>query len=290
MAQSPSSDPSGRGEPITPLPVQAPADARRVALGERLFHDTRLSGSGDRTCATCHDLSTNGAAPPGTAVDRQGGALPLDTMTVFNAGLNFRLNWAGTYRTLESQAEALIESPAVMGADLDEVIERLRADGPLADAFVQAYGHGPDRPALLDALARFQRSLTTPDSRFDRWLRGEASALSDKEVEGYRSFKALGCASCHQGANVGGNLFQRHGIFHPIAMPDPPIVRVPSLRNVATTAPYFHDGGTATLEKAVRDMASAQLGRRISDEQVDAIVAFLRTLTGTYRNQPVRAP
>jgi cytochrome c peroxidase len=129
--------------------------------------------------------------------------------------------------------------------------------------------------------------LLTPGSRFDRWLGGDPSALSAGEIEGYRLFKSLGCSSCHQGVNVGGNLFQRQGVFHPLVQGPPEIVRVPSLRNVATTAPYFHDGSAATLEDAVRRMAAAQLDRSLTGEQIASIVAFLQTLTGNYRGSPV---
>src|SRR6202040_1198604 len=148
--------------------------------------------------------------------------------------------------------------------------------------FAAAYGGDPDARNVTDALVSFERTLVTPGSRFDRWLAGDATALSTEELDGYRLFKSLGCVSCHQGANVDGNLFERHGIFHPLASPKPEILRVPSLCNVATTPPYFHDGSAPTLRKAVRRMARAQLDQALSDEQVGAIVAFLNTLTGSY--------
>jgi len=153
----------------------------------------------------------------------------------------------------------------------------------------EAYSHEPDRASLLDAIATYERSLLTPGSRFDRWLGGDTAALSAEEQDGYQLFKSLGCVSCHQGVNIGGNLFERHGIFHPLASPKPEILRVPSLRNVATTPPYFHDGSALTLHEAVRQMATAQLDQTLSDQQIEAIVAFLQTLTGTYRGAPVVA-
>jgi cytochrome c peroxidase len=155
--------------------------------------------------------------------------------------------------------------------------------------FDKAYGHGPDRASLVDAIATYERSLVTPGSRFDRWLQGDATAISAEEQRGYQLFKSLGCVSCHQGVNIGGNLFERHGIFHPLAAPKPEILRVPSLRNVAMTPPYFHDGSAATLDDAVRKMAFAQLDDRLTDQEIDTIVAFLRTLTGTYHGVPVTA-
>jgi cytochrome c peroxidase len=166
----------------------------------------------------------------------------------------------------------------------------LSADPELVRQFEWAYGRGPDRASVLDAIATYERSLLTPGSRFDRWLSGDPAALSAEEQDGYQLFKSLGCVSCHQGVNIGGNLFERHGIFHPLASPKPEILRVPSLRNVATTPPYFHDGSAPTLRKAVRRMAFAQLDETLSDQEIDAIVAFLNTLTGAYRGVPVTAP
>jgi cytochrome c peroxidase len=176
-----------------------------------------------------------------------------------------------------------------MATSVDEVLIRLNADAEVTNEFAAAYGHAPDRASLLDAIATFERSLLTPGGRFDRWLEGDTGALTDEELSGYQLFKSFGCISCHQGVNVGGNLYQRHGIFHPLGSPQPEILRVPSLRNVATLAPYFHDGNAPTLEDAVRKMALAQLDRTMSDEQVAAIVVFLKTLTGTFRGAPVTA-
>jgi cytochrome c peroxidase len=177
-----------------------------------------------------------------------------------------------------------------MATRIDEVLGKLAADPQVVRQFTDAYGHGPDRTSLLDAVAIYERSLLTPGSRFDQWLGGDTTALTAEEQNGYGLFKSLGCVSCHQGRNVGGNLYQRHGIFHPLASPNPEILRVPSLRNVATTAPYFHDGSAPTLNDAVRKMAAAQLDEDLSDQQVQVIVAFLDTLTGSYRGVPVVPP
>jgi cytochrome c peroxidase len=154
--------------------------------------------------------------------------------------------------------------------------------------FRDTYGREPDIAAVVDAIATYERSLVTPNSRFDRWLAGETGAITPGELSGYQVFKSLGCITCHQGVNVGGNLFQRHGVFHPLGSPDPALLRVPSLRNVAITAPYFHDGSAATLPEAVKKMGVAQLDRVLTDQQVAAIVGFLNTLTGTYRGRELR--
>jgi cytochrome c peroxidase len=209
---------------------------------------------------------------------------------VFNAALNFRLNWEGNYRTLEAQAESSLENPRNMATSVDEVLGKISVDPKLVQQFQDVYGHGPDRASLLDAIATYERSLVTPGSRFDRWLEGDTTALTADEQDGYRLFKSLGCVSCHQGVNVGGNLYERHGIFASPDAPRPPLMRVPSLRNVATLAPYFHHGSTPTLEAAVRNMAEAQLDQTLSDRQVAMIVAFLNTLTGNFHGAPVVAP
>ncbi|WP_152613610.1 cytochrome-c peroxidase [Inquilinus limosus] len=277
-------------EPITPIPPPPPADPLKVALGERLFDDPRLSRDGQRACSSCHDPHTNGADGNRLDTTLEGAPLRFNTSTVFNAALSFRLDWAGGFRTLEAQAASSLESPDIMGTSIDAVLDKLRNDPDMVARFRETYGAGPDRASLLDAIATFERSLLTPGSPFDRWLQGDPGALTAEAQDGYRLFKSLGCVSCHQGVNIGGNLFQRHGIFHPLASPDPAILRVPSLRNIATTAPYFHDGSAATLDEAVRNMALAQLDRTLSDPQVAAITAFLRSLTGTYKGHPVTAP
>jgi cytochrome c peroxidase len=273
-------------EPITPIPPPPAAEPRKLALGERLFGDHRLSADGKLACSSCHNLRTNGASA-GQTVAHDGSKPPFDTLTVFNAALSFRLNWEGNFRDLGAQVESSLENPVNMRTSVDEVLRKLNADPQMVQQFRAAYGRTPDRASFLDALATFERSLLTPGSRFDRWLGGEASALSPGELAGYQLFKSLGCSSCHQGVNVGGNLFERQGVFRPLVPGKPEIVRVPSLRNVATTPPYFHDGSAPTLEEAVRKMAAAQLDRTLTDQQVGSLVAFLKTLTGTYRGRAV---
>jgi cytochrome c peroxidase len=281
-------------EPITAIPPPSIADPLKLALGERLFLDARLSGDQKHPCSKCHDTNTNGAdaasrAVASRTVDHDGAGPSFKTTTVFNAALSFRLGWMGKYRSFETQAAAALDQGGIMGTTIAEVLGRLNADAEISREFREAYGRGPDRASLLDALATFEQSLLTPGSRFDRWLGGDAAALSHEEMHGYHLFKSLGCISCHQGVNVGGNLFQRQGIFHALTSPNPGSLRVPSLRNVATTPPYFHDGSAATLEDAVRRMAAAQINLTLSEPQIGAIVAFLHTLTGYYRGNPVVA-
>jgi cytochrome c peroxidase len=286
-SQPPSAHALDRGEPITPIPAAPAADPLKVALGEKLFGDRRVSHDNSRACQSCHDIATNGASQKRHDVGLNGAELALNTLTVFNSTLSFRFGWEGKFRTLEADIEASLQSQHTMGSSAAEVAAKLDADPDMRDRFVAAYGRRPEGADVVDALASFQRTLVTPGSRFDRWLKGDDAALLAGELDGYRLFKSLGCSACHQGVNVGGNLFERHGIFHPLASPEPRILRVPSLRNVATTAPYFHDGSAPTLDDAVRKMALAQLNATLTDQQVKALVAFLNSLTGTYRGAPV---
>ncbi len=276
-------------EPISPVPEPPTIDPLKARLGERLFGDPRLSHDNSRSCSSCHDLGTNGATTRNLDVGLDGSTLSLNTLTLFNATLNFRFGWEGKLRTLEADAKATLESPRIMATSMSELVEKFAADPDMLGEFMAAYGGGPDAANIVDAIVNFERTLVTPGSRFDRWLAGDDAALSTSEQEGYRLFKSLGCVSCHQGVNIGGNLFERHGIFHPLASPKPEILRVPSLRNVATTPPYFHDGSAQTLDDAVRKMGLAQLNATLTDQQVQAIVAYLQTLTGNYRGRPVGA-
>lgn len=276
-------------EPIAPLPMPAAGDPQRIALGARLFADPRLSHDDSRSCMSCHNVRDNGASRAMREFSLDGKPLQLNTLSVFNATASYRLGWTGNSRSFEDQAKQSIESPRIMGAKLPDVIARLDADPQLRLQFEQAYGRPPDENALLDAIAAYERSLLTPGSRFDRWLQGDHAVLTAQEQHGYQLFKSLGCVSCHQGVNIGGNLLERHGIFHPLGSPEPVLLRVPSLRNVAETPPYFHDGSAPTLDEAVKRMGYAQLNTLLQPTEVRDIVAFLRTLTGNLDGRPVGA-
>jgi cytochrome c peroxidase len=292
-------------EPISPVSPVETIDMAKIALGEALFRDTRLSRHETVACTSCHRLDEGGDDGRARSVGADGRLLDFNSPTVFNAALNFRLNWRGNFRGLEEQNEAVLFDPSLMNTSWEELLRRLRGEPAYTDGFAAAYGSAPDRENVLDALAAFQRSLVTPDARFDRYLRGERSALTAEEVRGYELFKDYGCVACHQGRNVGGNLFQKFGIFaNPFARQetrsdgdlgrftitgqerDRHVFRVPSLRNVALTAPYFHDGRTASLAQAVKIRAGSQLGRELPDPDIRSIVSFLNTLTGEYRGAP----
>ena len=281
--------PAGR-EPVTPIPPPPTGDPGKVALGQHLFADPDLARDHSTACISCHDVRTNGAGPARSGPMSSDSAGMFSTPTVFNAALNFRLNWEGNFRTLEDQAEFALTDPNGMAGSVDDDVRTLRRDKNVEQQFNAVYGHGPDRNSLFDAIATYERSLLTPDSPFDRWLRGDTQAISEQAVAGYNLFKSFGCVSCHQGTNVGGNLFERSGIFHQLASGPPKVFRVPSLRNVAVTAPYFHDGSAATLQDAVRRMGFAQLNRKLSDEQIGLIIEFLNSLTGIYEGRTLTQP
>ncbi len=270
-----------------------------VALGRRLFHDPRLSVDGTVSCATCHDIPRGGADARRRAVGIHQIEGKLNTPTVIGAGLNSALFWDGRAATLEAQVGGPMASPSEMGATWDHVIGTVSADASYAAAFRAEYG-GISQAAVERAIAEYERSLVPLGSPFDRYLAGDVAALGPAETRGYALFQSYGCASCHQGANVGGNLFQRLGVArdyfaeHPEnADPsdlgrfnvtgreeDRHVFRVPALRMVSKTAPYFHDGSAATLDEAIQVMARYQLGREIPANEREDIAAFLGSLAG----------
>lgn len=292
-------------EPITPVPVATALDPARVRLGEKLFHDATLSRGDLVSCASCHLLAHGGDDDHAHHMGTDGRPLDFNAPTIFNVTLNARFNWRGNFQALERQNEAALLDPRLMNMTWRDLLEKLRANPEYRAAFARAYGGAPEPRSLLDALAAFERSLLTPNASFDRYLRGERGAITPTEERGYELFKSYGCVACHQGVNIGGNLFQKFGIFeNPFANraitsadlgrfaitgveTDRHVFRVPSLRNVALTAPYFHDGSAPTLEQAVAVMARSQLGRTIPAPDIQQIVAFLRTLTGAYQGRPL---
>lgn len=290
-------------EPLAPLPLTVPENGEKVALGERLFHDNKLSGQGKRSCATCHPLDHGAMDGRVRAEAADGISVLRNTPSLFNVSFNFFYNWDGVVTTLEAHTERIMLSPGIMNATWPDLLATLGADPAYRRDFSVIYPNGLTRTNLVDALTHFERSLITPNARFDRFLRGEKDLLNTEEQQGYHLFNSLGCVACHQGLNIGGNLFQKFGIFgtpkggakiadegrYTVTRSDRDrgVYRVPSLRNVAITAPYFHDGRAATLEAAVDTMAQDQLGRPLAAKERGLIVKFLNTLTGEYLGKPV---
>lgn len=274
-------------EPIQPIPLQVELDPRKVDLGRRLFADVRLSVDDSVSCATCHDLARGGADGKARPAAFRGGSASVNTPTVFNSGFNFRQFWDGRAATLEDQVDGPMLSPVEMGMDWEHVIKKVAGVPEYAAAFDTLYRGGVNASNIKDAIATFERSLFTPNARFDRFLRGDTSAITREELDGYALFKDYGCIACHQGMNVGGNMFQKMGVMKENPAEgetgtDAGVLKVPSLRNVVLTAPYFHDGSAPTLEDAVSTMGTYQLGRVLSKEEVRGIVDFLGTLTGEF--------
>jgi cytochrome c peroxidase len=290
-----------RSEAVAPIRVARDLDPRKVALGRRLFFDKRLSGDETLACATCHDLAKGGAdgLPKAIGIGRREGT--RNTPSVLNAALNFRQFWDGRARTLEHQALLPVETPYEMGANLSSVIARLNGDRELVETFRAVYGTGPTKEAMADAVAAFERSLPRP-SRFDRWLCGDDGALDDWEKYGYEVFSSYGCVACHQGAAIGGNMFQRVGAMTQEAETDAAedlgrysvtrrkkdrgLFKVPSLRNVASTAPYMHDGRIGDLRSVIAIMGLYQLRIELSAVEIEAIAAFLHTLSQLPESAP----
>jgi cytochrome c peroxidase len=293
-------------EPIQPIVAIAGLDPRKIDLGRRLFEDPRLSHNNQLSCAGCHSLKTGGTDRVARSVGINGESGTISAPTVLNSGFNFRQFWDGRAATLESQIDGPVQSPAEMGSNWAEVIGKLKQSPAYVRDFRQVYGDDIRSGHVRDCIAEFERSLSTPNSRFDRFLRHEKNALTSRERQGYALFKSFGCASCHQGMNAGGNMYQKVGVMAPYFTDrghiteadlgrfnvtgnpqDMYMFKVPSLRNVALTPPYFHDGTATTLSEAVRMMAKYQLGRHLSDEDVESIVEFLKTLTGELNGKPL---
>jgi cytochrome c peroxidase len=286
-------------ELVSPIQPMAGLDPRKIALGDKLFHDPRFSHNNHVACSYCHDLAAGGADGRARSIGINGQTDDVNAPTVLNAGLNFSQFWDGRAETLEQQVESPIQNPAEMGSSWEEVITKLRASPEYVKDYKRIYGSQIQREGVKEVIAVFERSLTTPNSRFDRFLRHEHAAITEREQRGYALFKTLGCVSCHQGTGLGGNMYQKLGImasyfddrgnptkadlgrFNVTGNPaDIHMFKVPSLRNVALTAPYFHDGHARTLSDAVGMMGKYQLGRNLSDEEIELLVEFLGTLTG----------
>lgn len=292
-------------EPIKPLPTVADQNPARVALGRRLFHDPRLSANGRVSCASCHRSDHGGADSGSRSIGFGGQPTAVNAPTVLNAALNFRQFWNGRAETLEQQVDMVIQNPVEMGSAWMDVIHNVSQDESYRRGFSAAYPEGVTPGSIRNAIATYERTLLTPNSRFDRYLRGEANAISAAEKVGYLKFKQYGCIACHQGVNVGGNMFQKFGVIGDYFAArgdsseadlgrylvtrepaDEHVFKVPSLRNVTLTAPYFHDGSAKTLDAAVDVMFRYQLGRVASREDKVAIIQFLGTLTGAVAGKP----
>lgn len=295
-------------EPVRPVDTYIEYDPAKAELGFDLFHDTRLSVDNTVSCASCHDLATAGVDNHQYSHgvnDLMGG---VNAPTVFNAVYNFVQFWDGRAATLAAQAAGPPLNPVEMASSsFDEIIAKLQADKAFAKKFNAVYPDGMTEANLTDAIEHFERTLITPGSRFDKWLMGDDSALTADELEGYELFKKYDCATCHAGKNLGGLSYELMGLRrHYFAERglelteedngryketknerDRHRFKVPGLRNVEHTWPYYHDGTRHTLEEAVLDMGKYQSGVDLAQAEVDKITAYLKTLTGEYKGKPV---
>lgn len=284
-----------------PLPADAtdathPATAEQVELGRMLYFEKRLSKNHDVSCNSCHGLGTFGVDNKKTSPGHKGQLGGRNSPTVFNAALHFKQFWDGRAETVEDQAKGPVLNPVEMALPDAKAVEAVLASMPeYVDAFAKAF---PKEKKALSfdnmavAIGAFERKLLTP-GRWDKFLAGDKSALTSAEKAGLNKYMEVGCTTCHAGVAMGGAMFQKLGSVVPWpdqkdlgryevtkAEFDKMLFKVPSLRNVTKTAPYYHDGSVATIEDAVRTMAKHQLGKELAEEEVKSIVTFLAALTG----------
>ncbi len=282
-------------EPIVPVQPVKVADAGKVELGKQLFFDPRLSKSGFISCNSCHNLSMGGSDNLPTSIGHNWHQGPINSPTVLNSGMSIAQFWDGRAKTLAEQAGGPIANPGEMGFTHNLAVDVVASIPQYREAFKKVYGkNAVDIEQVTDAIGEFEKTLVTPNAPFDRWLKGDSKAISATAQTGYQLFKSIGCVACHNGEAVGGGSFQKMGVVEPYATKNPAEgvagltgkdadrmrFKVPTLRNVELTYPYFHDGAYWKLEEAVDVMARLQLGRKLSTDEVGQIVAFLKTLTG----------
>lgn len=284
---------------ITPLPTSIPYDKEKAMLGKQLYMDTSLSKDGKVSCNTCHDLKKYGVDNEIFSIGADGVLdEPFNSPTTFNSVFNFVQFWDGKAKNLADQAKNPFINPKEMALkDEAEVVKRVEANAKYKASFDKIYGE-ITMQNITDAIAEFEKTLITPNAPFDRYLNGDENAISSQAKRGWEAFKSNGCVACHQGQNIGGTMYQKIGIFEPYPNQenlgryeitkiesDKMVFKVPSLRNVAKTAPYYHDGSIPTLDACVQFMAYYQLGRFLDQQTVDDIVAFLESLTGEFNEQ-----
>lgn len=297
-----------KNEPVRPIPDSVAVDARKVALGKLLYHDTRLSGDGTISCATCHAVTTAGVDNKQYSEGIKGQKGGVNAPTSFNACFNFVQFWDGRAATLAAQAGGPPLNPVEMGsASFDEIAGKLAKDADFVKMFTAVYPEGLSEATITDAIAEYEKTLITPNSPFDRYLKGEKEAMTPEQVEGYALFKEYNCATCHAGVNMGGlsyelmgkraDYFKDREVNAKSGLTDADNGRwaqtkderdryrfkTPTLRNVALTWPYYHDGSVPTLDKAIEMMAQYQVGRTMKPEEIAKVKSFLEALTGEYK-------
>jgi cytochrome c peroxidase len=283
------------GEPIEPIKPPVIKNPGMVELGKKLYFDPRLSMSGFISCNSCHNLSMGGTDNLETSIGHNWQQGPINSPTVLNSSMNMAQFWDGRAKDLKEQAGGPIANPGEMAFTHELAVGVLNSIPAYKAEFKKVFGKDMATIDMVtDAIAAFEETLVTPDSRFDKWLKGDKKAITKTELEGYQLFKDSGCTACHYGPAMGGQSFQKMGLVAEYDTKskvqgvagltgkdaDRMKFKVPTLRNVDMTYPYFHDGAVWTLEEAVDIMGKLQLGRTYSKDEIDKIVAFLKTLTG----------
>ncbi|MGL6259384.1 cytochrome-c peroxidase [Vibrio sp. WXL210] len=289
-AKESASLPDSRSDLVFPLPEVVNSNQPLARLGWKLFNDPNLSSNGQISCNSCHDLATNGAdlTPLSVGV---GGLGERNSPTVFNVSLNTRFFWDGRSNTLEAQVDGPIHNPLEMANNWLEISQYLREHPEYPTLFAQAGIEDIGEHGVKRALSYFQAQLITPPSRFDQFLAGKDDALTAVELAGWEQFNSRGCIVCHQGPNVGGSIYQKFGYYIDTDLTpdvgrqaitgdeiDRSVFRVPSLRNVSVTAPYFHDGKVMELKSAIYIMGKVQLGQELDEQAIAELAAFLESL------------
>ena len=263
-------------EPIYPIPKPDNINVEKFELGQTLFKEVKLSGNQQTSCYSCHNVAAGGSDGLKTSKN-----LPFNSSTILNVSKNYYIGWKGKFTQLKPHLEMLFANPNVMGTNWPLTLSELKANSLYLQWFNSLYDDGISKENIIDAVLYYETNLIVP-SKFDKFLLGDESAISFSAKQGYNKFKDYGCASCHQGANVGGNVFQKLGVVAPYkginGQYKTEKLRVPSLRNVAQTAPYFHDGSVHSLRRVVSIMAKHQLGQTLEIEDVEQIIAFLTSL------------
>ncbi|MEZ2746185.1 cytochrome-c peroxidase [Halopseudomonas bauzanensis] len=282
-------------ELIKPIESATITEPEKVELGKKLWFDPRLSMSGFISCNSCHNLSTGGSDNLPTSIGHNWQEGPINSPTVLNSSLNVAQFWDGRAANLQEQAGGPIANPMEMASTHVLAVDVINSIPQYREEFAKVYGSAEVTiDNITDAIAVFEETLVTPNSRFDQWLKGDDKAITEQELAGYNTFKSIGCVACHNGPAAGGTSFQRMGVVEPYQTTNPAegraavtgkdadrfTFKVPTLRNVELTYPYFHDGAYWTLEEATDVMARLQLGRQLEDEEISNVVAFLKTLTG----------
>lgn len=284
-----------RDEPIQPISPAVVSNPQMVELGRKLFFDPRLSKSGFISCNSCHNLSMGGSDNLRSSIGDHWQQGPINSPTVLNSSMNVAQFWDGRAKDLKEQAAGPIANPKEMAFSHEVAVKVIASIPQYVDEFETVFhARTVDIDKITTAIAAFEETLVTPNSRFDKWLTGDDRAISATETQGYALFKTSGCVACHNGRAAGGTSFQKMGVVEPYQTDSPEIGRaevtkqdadrfmfkVPTLRNVELTYPYFHDGAANTLSQAVEVMGRVQLGRRFTPDENAKIVAFLKTLTG----------